>query len=800
MEEKRSWINTIRPYDLEPLDSKGIYTKKLFITPQYEEIDSAVPRILLTPLAHQKVTVKAMLDVEKKQTCEIMISGDQSKNYSKTFIETRAAVLSEHPGSGKTLEILMLIALNPVLDRRAELTSLPFPRCIDVYHRRFNGILEFRNMGYSMEVRKTYNKIYPQTVIFVGRSVLSQWLDTIQEHTDFSVFTIGDIFSLRTFYDMCFKPSKKLENKLSDFEIILVKNGNISGKFDVPELKGTPLEHTKSRPILNIFGELFKNVCFNRIVLDDFDYLSIPTTAKVIPSLFHWFVSATKRTPPVKRSPQQIYNIQDMLESYRPYYASTWSNRELFTFFNIGCEDEFIDESTSASIVHYYVYKFNNPNDNYIGLLGAMGTSESNNIMEMLNGDAVGEAMKASGSESCSVADIFAKILDNKWSIYKKALSIVRYISHVRKFVDELPVLTDPKKSISSVNLDSLKRNIKKPGPLTQAKTAVKYKQTSVISLIKEVEDENNVVKEENGKAIQRVKDNLKQGECPITCEPLSEVQSIVIMKCCGVVISSEAVTWALKMQSAGSNSVKGTCPNCRSQVGFDGLIFIDRDTVNFDNLLEEDNALEPEPVASININGLDVVDGDDAEDDSEDEPEDEPEEMNKYNCIINIIKGIPVEEKESRTDIKIPNLLVGNHDKGEASSDQKKVLIFANFRETMKLIEKKLVKNGIPYLKIQGTPMQIKDTVMRYNLPSDDEESINVLLINGPKFVAGLNLQVTTDLIFTGKVMDANVESQIGGRICRVGRKCNANIHYVLYTNEYFYMFGHGGKRPWEN
>ena len=103
-------------------------------------------------------------------------------------------------------------------------------------------------------------------------------------------------------------------------------------------------------------------------------------------------------------------------------------------------------------------------------------------------------------------------------------------------------------------------------------------------------------------------------------------------------------------------------------------------------------------------------------------------------------------------------------------------------------------MKNAIPYFKLQGTALQIKEAVSRFNLPNDDDESISVLLICSPKYVAGLNLQASTDLIFTGKVMDPNIESQIAGRACRVGRKNNMRVHYVLYNNEYQYMFGVGG------
>jgi uncharacterized DUF497 family protein len=60
-----------------------------------------------------------------------------------------------------------------------------------------------------------------------------------------------------------------------------------------------------------------------------------------------------------------------------------------------------------------------------------------------------------------------------------------------------------------------------------------------------------------------------------------------------------------------------------------------------------------------------------------------------------------------------------------------------------------------------------------------------SVLLINSQQHCAGLNLQMATDVAFTHKIIDENVESQVAGRAQRIGRTCNLNIHYLFYQNE---------------
>lgn len=816
-ETKKSWISEVRPYRLEPLTcakEEKFYKEKLYLNENYESFDGEIPNFNAQLCPHQKITVRAMLDVENKRVVNVDLTGPDSDLFIKPIVETCGAVLSEKMGSGKTFEILALIAIQPTPPFVAEITSIPTIHSKDIASYDFKNRSTFVNAGFSMEVRRMYRRILKQTLIFVGKSVIDQWVSTINNTTALKVYVINDIFDLRSFYEMMFKPTKKnnREKVLDKYDIILVKNGNISGKFDVPELANTNLKDVKSKPIINVFSELFKHECFARVVLDDFDNLGVPTNATIIPSLFTWLVSATKRAPPGQRNVQRYYSIKNILQFHRPTYANAWNNRDLFTFFNLGNEDGFIDDSVQASQVHFYTYTFINPNDTLVGALGAMGTEDATAFAEMFNADAMKTAAAKAGVKTTSVAAIFEKILNNKWTVYKRNLAIAKYVPRVKEVVRKLPALSDPKKAIAQTGLDNLKKNIKKPGPLNAVANIVKYKQSSVDDTITEVDTENNREKDENGKAIQRVRENLQQGECPITAEPLKNYDTILIMTCCGVVISDEAAQYGLKIHStAGGRDVSGTCPKCRTPCTARNIIFIDKN-VNLDDIIKEEGVIEEtedvKPVTETPSRNevapkldTELDDIDDAEldlalrqdSDGSEEPEDESEQMNKFKCILKIIKGEYEELSEvqqRREDIHIPSLLVGSRDKGTAPPSEKKVLIYANFRETLMNLEERLTKHNISFMKLHGTSRQISDIRERFNKPNSDPESISVLLINGAKYCAGLNLQAATDLIFTHKVMDANVESQVGGRAARFGRKYNLNIHYVLYQNEYQQMF----------
>jgi len=768
------WINTTRTYG-----------KTLQLTEHDDSIKDVPENLTTDLLPHQKTAVKAMLDIEMRRFIKLEKLPKSSGYYGNAptgehvhlqdvVIETTAGVLSEKLGSGKSFEMLALISLNQIPRNISEISNVPFPSGGAPTNRySYTNDNSFTDNGFGMEVRKTYKTLFRQTVIFVSKSVLGQWTQYIKDYTNFKVLVIDNVRSLKKLHTMVFDQTKTLNRKmLRKFDIILVKNKVISGEFDVPELEGTGLEHIKTKPILTIFGELFKNIAFARVVLDDFDTINIPVTARVVPALFTWFISSTTRScTGNKVTSKTYYDIRDIVAYSRPTYVESWHNKDLFTYFNICNVAEFIDKSTNVGKVNYYSYKFINPNETYISLIGAMGSEDSNAVMEMLNGDAVNTAAEAAGIKSTSVADIFEKILDTKWIKYKKYITIAEYIPQVVELVDGLPYPDpdDDEHKLTQARLTRLTNNVHAAGPLNQVSTIIKYNEPEVMDHIDGLESENDHLKAENGKAIERVKDNLKEGECPICCESLSDVEGIMIMKCCGVTMCSDCVTSTLRLKNTGNN-VQGTCPNCRREVGFNQIVMIDKD-IDINRIINEkivDDEPEPEPEIK------------------EEQPEEPEEELNKFSCIVGLLQGKKYTDLRKVQNIKIDKILVGSNNLPEAKHI--KALIFANFNETLSNMETRLDKEGITYIRLQGTPKQINETVRRYKLPMDHAESINVLLINGAEYCAGLNLQNTTDLIFTHKVLDINVEAQIIGRAVRVGRECNLRVHYVLYHNE----FGH--------
>ena len=108
------------------------------------------------------------------------------------------------------------------------------------------------------------------------------------------------------------------------------------------------------------------------------------------------------------------------------------------------------------------------------------------------------------------------------------------------------------------------------------------------------------------------------------------------------------------------------------------------------------------------------------------------------------------------------------------------KVLIFSEFDNSFNDARTFLGEEEIGFDKLSGNAGRINNILRRYR----DSEDKQVLLLNAKHFGSGLNLQMTTDIIFYHR-MSVDMEKQVIGRGQRVGRTCPLKIHYLCYENE---------------
>ena len=141
-------------------------------------------------------------------------------------------------------------------------------------------------------------------------------------------------------------------------------------------------------------------------------------------------------------------------------------------------------------------------------------------------------------------------------------------------------------------------------------------------------------------------------------------------------------------------------------------------------------------------------------------------------NNIEQIKKNIEKNNKEEKEKMDVLIDLI----KGKPDGS---FIVFANYADTFYKIETKFKEEGISYVILKGLATTIKKSVDDFR-----DKKIRVLMLNAQYFGAGMNLQMTTDLVIFHR-FDRNMEEQIIGRAQRFGRTCPLNVYYLLHDNE---------------
>lgn len=734
MEEVVSELDTAIKKFSNKNDAEHELHPAIEITEKFESY-GVIPGLKTMLYPYQRTTLAAMVRIENTRILK-------SK---KTHVKYNAAVLSQPVGSGKTLNILSLMLVNKVMRATPDIMPLYIPT--------------YNSTSY---IRKRYDKICTPTIILVGRSVMNQWKRAIERFTNLKYYAIYNVIYLRKFLDMI------TSGEVNNYDIILVKNAKITTNIEIPgDIVKEKINHCSQPYIYNIIGNI-RNVCWNRVVVDDFDTIKLPENAGMISALFTWYVSST--TGDIKKKHvrheysrairnSEYFSMHEYLSTYSYECLSIMKNPILFHLLNVRAATQYIESTNQMPLCKYYVCALKNPNNQYIALLDAMGDGQAMQIVEMLNGDAFEQAAEAAGIASTSVCDIFSRILGKKFEDYRTAGNIVVFIDDQNKLSHTWkPAVQIPEEDTYG------KRDIYQYRP-------IEYKYPNINGLLTDTRVEYSAHKAKLGIEIDRVKANIKQGNCPICWETFGDNIECVIVKCCGVVMCTGC---ALGAQHMINKNLTGVCANCRANITFKSLIYIDPN-IDMQSIVDEkyDTVAPPKPVEK----PLETIN-----DDADPDEITANASISKYDVILKIIQGKKLAIRQ-RVDVIIPNMMKGNARMPEAT--KRKVLIFANFRETIAAIVKKLNDAKIKHWYMTGTSSEIDATAQTFT----DYEDTCALIINSTVHCAGLNLQTATDLIYAHYIQNDAVRSQVAGRGYRLGRTSPLNIYMILYENEYDHM-----------
>lgn len=728
---------------------------KTYINEDYAKL-TAPPRLNVKLYPHQETAAQALLDIEDR--CKIHVAGDKSNN--PAYAHTSAAVLSEPYGSGKTF-----IALAYVIARPVPKAFPQFCNAITISSKKKNNRNRYRNnlIEIQHEITVRFNgesaHIKP-TLIVVGSPVLIQWENTIRTNTNLRVLSVGDFYGMQKFMKLF------VNNDLHQFQIILLKNGTVTGSLNI----GDGNSGRDYMSLIYAMAYVTRNHCWSRVIYDDFDTIKIPPGSYAINALFSLYMSATTKENTVTlKTPSAKYpDLATALETRHIPLNMVLTDTTLFSNFNIQNEPAFTERSTRLTKINKFRYVYANPDDNFIRLAGAIGDDEARETVEALNAGAYGHAAAKWGCESKSPADIFKRMLDKKYDVYMEDQYKLDAIEKTKKLLGSLGDYPEDKKFKASV-LDNIRGAIAR-----KTVPQIKYYDPRIMELLDEMTVEYTQSKERNGIAINRVIDNIKQGDCQICQLPLED-EDVFIVRCCGLIVCSVcgikgnqiALRYNYKIKA---NTVCGKCANCKADVfPQTDLIYVDRkfDMASLMQAKGDEKPLvaEPEPEPEV----------------IEEPKSKEPEIKNpKLKALLKIIRREKIPECENvPTSCKIKNLLEGSTDIPQTDKTPMKMLVFAGFDETLNTIESFLIEQKITFLRLCGSARDMGETAKKFKTYG------TVLLVNSQQYCAGLDLQFSTDLVFFHKIINENIEGQVAGRIQRIGRTVNAHIHYLCFNNE---------------
>ncbi len=755
----------------------------------YEAIEN-VPGLNVILYPTQQRVIKAMCDLENNRT-----TYDNCTPYGygtcNVRVTTSAGVMSDPVGSGKTFSILGVILTQKLPKVVADICNIrQFP--ISTSENILEGIFTnyYGNITAASTIRRRFSSILKPTLIFVGKSVLGQWETTIKTYTDpiLNVFTVRDVRDLQNLLD---KMSSKIINR---YNIVLVKNSKVSRGVDFPDDIICEDKNKISGPyIYNIISNM-RTYCWGRVVVDDVDVIGMPHNAGVINALFTWYISSTQKTMRNKSitTTKQFTKTSDMLLHADYGCGRVMNNKLLFDYFNVKCTKKFIQDTINLKTPRVFNYIFINKSDSYMKLLTSIGDDEAEEIVEMLNGDAIETAAERAGIKTDNVGDIFRQILGKHYYAHRDAEKVLDFMDSLGDIKSRLPYTRAPKG-------DTYGKKDLMNG------REIKYNYPALKSLLETTREEQELIHRRTGVALKRVKDNFIEGKCIICRDTIakdsrnhsldqdqtqdqdppsdsdSELEELagfadillsesdkrgnVILKCCGSICCATCC-FSIIFDGSKQKLKSSACPMCRQEINVKDIIYINAE-MDLETIITSTVVKESKKEKDIDGSPSNV------------------EERSKILAVIELIKGIiPKEKKEVNFHENSCNLIQGQPDslpfQAIPPEIPRKIIIYANFKETTNLLVERFNAEKIEYLRLDGTADKMEEAAKKFQ-----SSKSAVLLFD--KHCAGRNLQTATDIVFMHSVRDNNNKTQALGRAYRIGRTSRLHVHNMYYENEQF-------------
>jgi len=717
---------------------------------------SNIPGVNLYP--YQLATISAMRDIENTRVF----------SHESVKVKTNALRLGSKLGSGKTYVVQGLIRLFPT--PRAIPSHVYIPLVRDFTHQRLATRLHVypKNLPALNEVQIRYTNFLKPTVILVGSGVLDHWINVAKQF-NLKYFAIGDVRDLRKFYDVFRSGHADL------YDEIIVPNGTVTTSFTLASEAPDSVPPNSIRPIIEVLKLMTENYCWSRAVYDDFETIRIPPTATTFPALFTVYVSATlndentgkapvwdPRASTRAQSPKDL--VEYVRETGRYLIKDVPSDELLHSLFTIRCDDQYVDDCVKMPMAFRKIYVYTHSGKVFMQMLGSIGMADAKEVLEMISGDAIGTAASRLGIQTNSVAEIARKVLNDNFDRYRELADILANVRMCYGTINDLPEYPEGGDYSAAV----IERYVAEI--MHRRRPPVQYYSASLLARLDVAYRETEEETKKLSAAVRRVQDNFRDGECAVCLGQLIGV-TVFISTCCNVVLCGKCISKACRLRVAlDEKKINGMCPKCRVAIDLStNMIALDAN-FNASSLLDADPLAIEEPTMKSAKEDPKLPAGDLGLFDDVSNV--------KVRALLNIIHGIPIRCLHEE-ELMMPNLMYGHSSRPVPPDEPRRMLVFANYDETLDRVKTELRARNISCDTLGGTYSQMTQTISKF------QESGLVLLVNSKHYCAGINLQFCTDVVFMHRIQNEHCEQQVCGRAQRIGRKYNLTVHYLTYENE---------------
>ena len=584
----------------------------------------------------------------------------ENNKLKKNGLEATSSIgiLSDKVGSGKSLSILSLIAIDPILEKNRYI-------CIKTTHDSTVSVFKSENIN-----DLNYLKI---NLIIVPHTIINQWSCYITKDTKLKFFIVNNTKTFNSIFpsDEDFEnqsvdyPKQYLKNKLENAQILLIS----STKYNLVAKYLNSHELTVSR-----------------LIFDEADSINIPACKK-IKNIMLWLVSSNKKTILNPRGSVLYQNPITGVNSPWYSYSNNFTRRiqedgiRCRGYIKTACESLYDIPEEIRELLF-----ISNEND----FIKQSFLLEKPNLNTILCKDP-------------PLVSVLSNIVSDQTMNHINAGDIEGAISTINCTKVE-------GKNLISLVTEDLKRDLHNKHIEYESKSKMmysseKHKKETLLKIQEKIEDIKNKINQINIKISE-------SDTCPIC---YTNIENIALCKLCNNKFCLECITsWML--QSSSKNTCN--CPYCRGVITNESLILV-TDKINN----KQDKNLLKSKIENIKF-------------------------------ILNKL------------------------------SNNSKILLFSKYDGSFRDIVKLCDDNGVKYDKIMGSSGKIQKTINRFNLPNNNPDAINLLLLNSRYCGSGLNLQNATDVIIYHN-MESELTNQVIGRAQRPGRINKLTVWSLCYSNE---------------